>query len=490
MILSSVITLTIALIIGYFAYYFKKPAYLIFMLFLYATFHYSYSIVPIFNWNTDSLMVYRQTQPGVKLIGLLFFFFSLGLVFLHNRQDIFSKMTIKKGLWFWLASLAWGASVLISLFINISNGAFPSGLAIQDCVSTFLIWVSVWVYGTTLKTDRAPDQESPNVKKIYYALLMVLIVMVMLSMVQIMTERTFAGNLLPSGRYAYRASGLLYNPNVLGFWSGLVAILGAYRYHSNNQKVTSIFIMILSCVAIFLSGSRSGMFICISLFSSILLTLFLSKKIERQAMFYPFIIIISSFVIIGSSLKIANELTGGKIEEISKFTVLVDRFYNTPSEIMSYASDQVNPNPHSSYTIAPSIENDSQPAKSNSGTAIGIKARTAISKTIQVDSATTIPTDNAYIAMFADFGLSPVIIWVLSGIWLLILSIQTHSKLQSVESAYGINLIVACALSGLFMRSFQVFPFWVFVAILLSISFSIILSNSKEAAAKSASLVN
>ncbi len=471
LLLPSIITLFLALITGYLAFRMKHPLGIIIMLFIYTTFHYTYSALTIFYVRDETQYIRNYTQQGVKIIGFAFIFYIIGLAVWRYRQDLFSITATKTVRWFWGLFLIWIAAVLCFWGINIINkGIFPGGLAKQGLISVFLLGISVWIFGSILKANSKFDTKILiKYEKFYQSLLIFTILMLIVSIIQIVTERTFAGTNLPTGEYVHRACGLMYNPNVLGFWACLSAIIGAYGYHtSKNRKIVPILIMVLSCACILISGSRSGVIICLITISGIPITLLFLKKIDIKNIFMPFIIIVSSILLIISSVMFSDKVTGGSNKGIHNLNLIAYRFAKTPVEVIAYINNLIISGDKNK--IMPEPETDSKHL--DNSTTLSIKGRITASRGI--------PTDNAYIAMYEEFGSASLIAWFLWGTWLLALSIKAHIKVKSIKSAYGINLILACFISGIFMRSFQVFPFWVFNAILLSISFSIILIAGKS----------
>ena len=77
--------------------------------------------------------------------------------------------------------------------------------------------------------------------------------------------------------------------------------------------------------------------------------------------------------------------------------------------------------------------------------------------------------DNGYLAMQQDVGWVSVAVWVALWLGLTWMGVKTLNKVPGIKSAYTLSLVLGCAFSAVFMRSFQVFPFWVMISIVLSI---------------------
>lgn len=474
---ATIINSIIALILGTYAIKYRNTSYVIFILFIYISLHYSYSVIAIFG-SSEYLYIRTNTQIGAKVIGLGFLFFLAGLIVITKRKILLSAIQlrpIRPTSRIYFIVIIWIVIVGISWVFDISQGKYPSSLALQDVVSSFIMLNLACIIGVVM-----PDFYSEldnRLKKMLQIILIMAIVMVALSLYQIIAFKIFAGVTNKDGEYERRACALLLNPNVLGLWCALIAAVTAYAFHTKRcPKVTTSLMLALTALGIFLSGSRSGLLICLFMLGLVSFLQFKFRRwVEITFSFYPFFIFISSLTGMGMFIKIFDSLSNLSYKWLHALSVLVDRFANMPEEIGTYTVFKLTGyiilvsgwlHEHTSYAIFSRTHTSAiNTSKNLSETSIFIN----IDGRLNVD----IPLpDNGYLAMYHDAGWPGLLAWLILWMVIVWMGVKSFRINPGINSVYALSAICTCLFAAIFIRLFQVYPLWIMVSIALGISLS------------------
>jgi hypothetical protein len=63
-------------------------------------------------------------------------------------------------------------------------------------------------------------------------------------------------------------------------------------------------------------------------------------------------------------------------------------------------------------------------------------------------------------------------IWIFIWIYLIYIGIKVLRISPGIRSVYTLSILLGCTFSAIFLRAFQVFPFWVMIAMALGLSLS------------------
>lgn len=434
---------------------YKRNIYaLLFSLFLYITLHYGYSAVTIFDLQKFYEVRY-STQVGAKITGIGFLFFIIAII-LWRYNKLLLKQVFEVNKWLVLWCLLWFLMVIIYWIIKGMRGDFPSPLIIQDIFSACFLCILFFMFGTVLSQQPAIKLETLKtfcrIIPIIFLLIILIVVYEMVNFHALIGVFTLDSNI-----FVYRASFPLFNPNLLGFWCSFVAVFGGYVFHTKSlPKIYPVTILILCGFVIFLSGSRSSFIICIFTFSIIFILLVSQAKncLKLRDIFLPFgafiLPVISGIIIV----KIGNALTNCQFLLMNALTSLANRFVSIPKDITAFAI--------SKFSTNISWLNDIGCTQNLSKTT---------ERSIQGRLSTGI-VDNGYLAMLNDTGWAGFIIWNLIWIYLIYIGIKALRISPGIRSVYSLSMLLGCAFSAMFMRSFQVFPFWVIIAMASGLSLS------------------
>ena len=342
---ATVINSIIALTLSAFAMKHRENTiYLIFLLFVYISLHYSYAIIAIIG-TPKYIMLCRSLraapQIGVKAIGFGFLLV-VGVLMVKPkkdriltalRQQPFQGMAVFTALWIFCVGGYWAFAV--------HKQGLPSFLAIQDVFSSIVSLLLAVVIGIAI-----PDKKPTNglsMAKLLWMLMVLVIVMNVFAFLQLVTGKTFAGNYNLDGNYAARACALLFNPNVLGLWCTCIAGFAAYAFHARRDTMLPVtwLVMIFLSLGILMSGSRSALLVCMAMLLAVSFLQYMHLK-RIYPSFFPLISFLISFGCIGLLIKIINLFSSSAIKLVNTLSALVDRFANMPEEIILYGVYKLN----------------------------------------------------------------------------------------------------------------------------------------------------
>lgn len=404
------------------------------------------------------------------MIGFLFVLFVV--IELYRR---YVKKTLRYHEFSWnvvpgVVSIAWLFGTVMCWLIGIHAGYPPSRIAIQDTISASIMIILIFGVALSFKDHATPKETSwISIAKLSVP---VLLSMTAIGLYQIVFAQTFAGVSLENGEYVRRACSFLFNPNVFGFWASLVIFFFSYAYHSRvYSNRFSVIMMIIAGLCIFMSGSRSSVLICLFFLSlSGVATYFSKNRRSRLNALAPMGSMAAATVVLFAVVKMADTAVGQSVSGIRNLSLLVDRFLSIPALLCQYGGGKIS----SSFPkLGSLIENFvSMPTshqiidleKFQKSTPHAANVLQNIEYRLNPFIATA---DNGFIAVFEAGGWFGLVPWVLMWAALIWFGSGVYINKRDVNSGYALTAILGFAFSAFFMRAFQVFPFWVMVALCL-----------------------
>ena len=481
------INVTIGIVAGLYAVRRKDALSYMTSLFLYITFHYTYSVFSIFDYN--AFFVWRKnTQQGAKIIGLLFIVFII--------VELYRKYVIKK--WRYVKSpvvalpvflsIVWVLFTFVQWGLNLLTKHPISRIALQDTGSAIIMLLLVAGFCMALLENDAQSADFWIIVRRLYPI--ILIAMFLIAAYQIAFSRVFAAGLLPNGEVVLRACAFLFNPNVLGFWSSLTVFFISYAYHSGNMRAKfAIPSILIAGLCIFLSGSRSCFLICgFFLITSVIFIIISRKLSQLWQTILPTITLSGATLFFFSIIKMMEWITSHKITVIHSMSLLVDRFISIPFLILHYSGmvlQQYFPELGSFVTGLISVPQGYViTEKSAALLAKYPEAFNVYSNLAQRLTTSSGLADNGFIAIYEDCQWLGLLPWCFLWVSLIWLGLRAFYLKPDVNSGYAVTAVLGCAFSAFGMRLFQVFPFWILVALCLGPAFYLILSVLEENCAK------
>jgi len=149
---------------------------------------------------------------------------------------------------------------------------------------------------------------------------------------------------------------------------------------------------------------------------------------------------------------------------MNALTSLADRFVSMPRDVIFFVI--------SKFSNNISLLNDIDSSQRLSKTTIkSIQGRLSSEIVVKGKLSADI-VDNGYLAMLHNTGWTGLMIWIFIWIYLIYIGIKVLRISPGIRSAYTLAILLGCAFSAIFLRAFQVFPFWVMIAMALGLSLS------------------
>lgn len=419
---------------GLLAFLFRKrdAATLLLILFVYGTFHFGFSVLAFTQPESTKLLVAFHTQgtgalasaATLLLLGVIFVALTLSAYQGFNNSDAKDRTIVTKiALMMIAVMVGYGLNYRQSDWLQLKNV-----VSIQALLYLLLVGYFSSIFSNTVNVTR--------VYKLGVAELFVFFVIDLIAVYEVLSLKAWASFQESSGDVIYRASSVFFNPNLLGLWASFVYLwcgYGVYAYKSHRK--TMLWGMVLSSIALYMSGSRSSAYM---LFVVLLIpTLSLSGR-ARWMILWIFPATILTIYSIGKLLSLQFAFYG---ESWSQLTLLGERFLTAPLYLVNYLLLKLG--------LMPYIYG------------VPIEVSTAIEGRLSGDGS-----DGGWILLYQDAGWLGVAAMVWGCSMLIFMGIRTHLVRRGPESAYSLAILVLCLLTGLVMR-FQVFPVWMFLSLLL-----------------------
>lgn len=442
----------------------KDAITLLIILFFYGSLHFSFGSVALAYKDAASLLIALHNEGGgvlAKLSTLLL----LGVVFiLLSRQAfnscsdklknnvLFSPISLQRSALWIQARMVWVvkywdacttkveihlllvmATVYCGYFLKIRIGDW---LQLKNVISIEIMLVLVMIGYIALNGVRAY-----NAKLTYsWAMggLFILFVSDCIAFYEVLAHQSWAGTLESTGM-VYRASSILFNPNLFGFWASLVYLGCAYGMHAYKKHWKMMLLgMVLAVIGIYLSGSRSACYLLLGV-------LFIPLLLRRERFnWLPLIALpLVMLAIYGVSWLVASFISSSGGGEIA---LLGERFAATPLNLINYVL---------SLTDIPA------------DIPIGVPPRVSDQVVLSIEGRFTGGLKDAgWLVLYQDVGKLGMgaVIW--SCCMLIAWGIRVCISHPSSTNVYALTALCYCLLIGSSMR-FQIFPVWLFVSIVI-----------------------
>ncbi len=418
---------------------------LLLVLFVYGTLHFGFATPALATSESASLLVELHTEGG-GILAKLSAFVLLGVVF--TRLSVLAYDT-------WLCNQL-GEREVVSpvlmamgiLFCGYLLNIRPDDwLQLQNVVSmeAFLVLLLLGYLGIK---GRARDVA--NLHSWAFGGLLLLLITDCIAIYEVVTQSSWAGTLESSGAKVYRASSLLFNPNLLGFWASLIYLGCAYGMHECKEKGYRGWLfwgMILAAIAIYFSGSRSAGYLLLgALFVSSMLT-------KGRSRWLPLTILPMTMLVIyvGAAWVMPTVLPGK--EGWHEIALLGNRFAQAPLYLVKYSLQL--------FGAADIISRIDILSEVISNISVPPEVTASIEGRFEGSGR-----DAGWLVLYQDVGWLGVgtILW--SSFKSLQWALRAYFVQHSVASVYALTAVCYCLMTGLVMR-FQIFPVWVFMGVIL-----------------------
>lgn len=278
-------------------------------------------------------------------------------------------------------------------------------------------------------------------KRHFLALISILILTDAIAIYEVSNHQAWSVFSQSTGEKVFRASSLLFNPNLLGLWAALIYLgLSHYIQARKENRNVALFGMVLTSITLYLSGSRSALFI---LLVALTIPLFVTKANTK---WHPITVLLSSILLIYEASEFINPG--------SSLALLGTRFSDTPIYAIQYMLMKAS----SLHAF------DSLP---------GLNASIEASTSIPIEVSTSIEgrfsgskRDSGWLVLFQDTGWLGVSAMSLLGAIFFTTGIRTVIAERSANAAYALATLVFIVLIGFTLRV-QIFPTWLFASLSL-----------------------
>jgi hypothetical protein len=430
-------------------------------LFVYLSLHGGYAIFAAATGdgiNTLNKLHYESSDLGAKLSGL--FFMICCAILLMNR--LHHPIQAFRGNFNLVLTM--GYLLFLFLFImtlgtaNLKNASTGKLLTISK--ETFFaawMWAGAIVFAIVLKQGGKYLIAFRGEWIGFLAAISVL--MAVSGAYEVATGVVWAGTSYASG-FSYRASGALFNPNVLGFWSALMVALISFMFHIRwISRLATIGFMLLFMACLILSSSRSGLMLSIINLLAIAFFMMSNKKhIQLSALdkFWPLISFVMVFFVCAG---IINYINPSQSLLANTLFANLQRFIQLPTDIFWIFMMKIY------FPIAKTFS--SLPALDNMQVAANTYVSGHMSESVNGRMVLEYTSDNSYMSIYAVGSIASLVIWLWLWAVLLWLGIAKNRKASGIYSSYALVGLIFCFSSGLFLRSPQLFPIWIFMSMVL-----------------------
>jgi len=404
------------------------------ILFLYGTFHFGFSSFALLSHDYSQLLIQMHNEgAGVLALssGVAVLFAALVAQTIRGFKTIIECRRLHDWPVLAVSALALVA-VFIGYLLNYRENDFKQ---MMNIASISLIFVFIILHSTYCSDDAG------NFDRLALPAIVILILVTSVAAYELATFKAWSVFLNSDGETVYRASSLLFNPNLLGYWSSLVYIAAVYAWAvASNKNYLWLIAMVLAAATLYMSGSRSALALLIGV-----LVLAATMAPSKKTITAPILLLLIIFGIYSIS---TNFLHG---ELASAISLLGERQVMAFSNLSGYLFSKL-----SSLIDVPVM--------------VGFP--------IYVPTEVGIAIEGRFVGEYRDAGwlvlhqdagwLGVLALFCLVTFALLRLSKAYWSK-KSVASVYAIAALVYCLMSGLVMR-FQVFPVWIFIVSVMLIA--------------------
>lgn len=394
---------------------------LLLVLFVCGTFHFSFAVIALTTNDTWRLLIDLHNQGGgllARVSTLLLLIVAFGLLGRSAYRSYHGRRVGDR------PEILFVLAVMAALFCGyLFNYRTSDLLQLKNIVSIEMMFVLVML--GYLGTTGMPTVSAERIHVWGLASLFLLGAIDGIALYEVLARHSWAGFLESSGAHVYRASSVLFNPNLYAFWASLVYLGCAYGMHAyKGQQRMLLLGMVLASIAIYLSGSRCAGYL-------LLAVLFLPVLLLRQrSQSMSLLVLPLTMLAIYAGAWIAGDADWQEI------VLLGERFAAAPIHLANYIFQRIG----IPAEIVVSIE----------GRFIG-EGR-----------------DAGWLVLYQDAGWVGLGAVTLAGALLLLRGIRAYLASPGAASVYALALLLYCLLTGFVMR-LQIFPVWLFIGLALII---------------------
>ena len=414
----------------------KDAVTLLLVLFIYSTLHFSFAVFALASNESSSLLIAIHNEGGgmlaklstLSLMGIAFFLLSR-----HAYDAFLLSHRSEKKLAFQILLVM--AAVLCGYILNYRHGDW---LQLKNILSLegMLAFILIGFFGVFGKNTTNPA-------KIYPWALGVLVILSatdFIAIYEVFYHQSWAGTLENSGSMVYRASSILFNPNLLGFWAAMLYLGCSYGMNEYKEYRKIILLaMVLASIAIYFSGSRSAGYLLLGV-------TFLPALLIRERFYLlplivlPFTMLTIYVLTVWFLMPIAQSSEGW-----SEIALLGMRFSATLPYVINYLFM------HFDLPLTRIGSFDDLPPE----VVQSIEGR-----------FTGGLEDSGWLVLYDDAGMLGLAAVIFACCMLVLRGGRAYVSHPSASTVYLLAMLIYILMTGLVMR-FQIFPVWMFISLVI-----------------------
>ena len=432
----------------------RDVAALLLVSFLYGTLHFGFAVAALASTDRVGVMTAMHLDGGGALAKLSASSLIGVVVVLLGRLAYKDFSFNREGDRAIIASML---LVMVAIFAGyLFNIQDDDWLQLKNVISLEVMFAFALIAFLAIRNEKAINIERWHMWGVI-GLLMVGVVDC-IAIYEVFSHSSWAGTMSSTGVMVYRASSILFNPNLLGFWASLLYLGCAYGFEACKQyRKMMLWGMVLSSIAIYFSGSRSsGYLLLVALFAPTALMLLLRKRfIWLPLMLLPLTMLA---IYVGAAWVAPRFVTSAV--GWHEIALLGERFAVAPVQLMNYLLMKTGHVINELYQLV-------------GGRAINFSGL-APSEIVESIEGRFVGEgrDAGWLVLYQDTG------WFgLGGIVLAVSMLLAWGGRVCVANPYLSNIYAFAALlffilSGFVMR-FQIFPVWLFGGLVLVASLAL-----------------
>ena len=235
------------------------------------------------------------------------------------------------------------------------------------------------------------------------------------------------------GSIIYRASSILFNPNLFSFWASLMYLGCAYGIHASKDYRNKMLLgMVLASIAIYFSGSRSAGYLLLGVL--LIPALLLKTKAHVLSLM---VLPLTMLTIYAGVAWVAIPLVPNN-EGWQEIVLLGERFAVAPKYLFNYFEMH-----------------------------IGIPLVIPAEVTVSIEGRFLGEgRDAGWMVLYQDVGWLGLGAVIMAICMLVAWGVRAYIAHPSPSSSYALAALLYCILTGFVMR-FQIFPMWLFIGLVI-----------------------
>ena len=436
---------------------------------IYLSLHYAFAIVMTFvsGHSIPNILFHTTGVPlPIKMVGLVFLFFCVLMILYKVKNQLYLVVMKHKYIFFMFTFF-----ILACLLASAWHGYFLETEVINRSSLMFIhnhtyVTVGVWVLALFIAFSLMASQARLLKYKadIIKLVLTLVIIQVVFGVYELATGYAFA-----TTASSFRAAGTLFNSNVLGTWVAAITLIVSYLYYMKHIKLRMLVFSFIMCSLLFvLCGSRSGLLACLVGMFVALILISTDKENNKMLLRYkilPIGLMLASLLSVISIIKVMVFFDKTRML-INSLSFNADRFIYLVPDLSIYLVNKLSiylVNKLSNYF---DVNLDVFLISVNKG-----HEREDINQVMAGRlSASGINIDNAYLYFQAISGWLSFLVFMFSLGFTCWLGIRKYIQSPDLTSVYTLSFMSVLIFSGISMRTFQMFPLWIFFAVFLGIS--------------------